>query len=277
MDILLYFAGAAVCVFLVYLFFLMPAFDRKCVADFKKILSSGGNMIAHRGLHGDGVPENSLEAFRKASAEGYSIEFDIALSKDGVPVIFHDENALRMCGVDRKISDMTLSEIKELSLAGTCERVPTLEEALSAIKESGMRSDRFILAEYKPAKYDEKLCPAAAPMLEKCGLYYAVESFNPMYTHWYQKNMRGVVRGQLTTSFTKEEKKKKKELILLEKLLVNVMSRPDFISRPCDDYKCVGHKICVKWFKCLDLVWTPKPEEKAKELLKTADGSIFER
>ena len=40
---------------------------------------------AHRGLHGEeGIPENSMAAFKKAKGSGYGIELDVQLTKDGV-------------------------------------------------------------------------------------------------------------------------------------------------------------------------------------------------
>ena len=44
-----------------------------------------------------------------------AIEFDIWLSKDGIPVLVHDENAYRVSRVDKKLGEMALEEIKELS------------------------------------------------------------------------------------------------------------------------------------------------------------------
>ena len=48
--------------------------------------------------------------------DGY--EFDIWLSKDKVPVLMHDGNCKRTCGVDRHLRDMTMDEIKQSLLQG---------------------------------------------------------------------------------------------------------------------------------------------------------------
>ena len=42
--------------------------------------------LAHRGLHGPGMPENSMAAFRAAVAQGYGIELDIQPAADGTPL-----------------------------------------------------------------------------------------------------------------------------------------------------------------------------------------------
>ena len=44
----------------------------------------------HRGLHGNGVPENSLAAFRAGVEKGYGSEFDVHLLKDGGLAVVHD-------------------------------------------------------------------------------------------------------------------------------------------------------------------------------------------
>ena len=51
-----------------------------------------GKLYAHRGLHDNNsnAPENSMAAFKKAVEAGYGIECDVQLTRDGIPVIFHD-------------------------------------------------------------------------------------------------------------------------------------------------------------------------------------------
>lgn len=88
---------------------------------------------AHRGLHDKELPENSLAAFGAAVDRGFGIELDVRLTKDGVLVVFHDDTLTRMCGVDKRVSELTLDEIKELKLAGSEYGVPTLEEFLDCV------------------------------------------------------------------------------------------------------------------------------------------------
>jgi hypothetical protein len=68
---------------------------------------------AHRGLHQKDktVPENSLTAFRKAIEAGYGIELDINLTADGEVVVFHDDSLLRVCGVDKLITQCLSAEL----------------------------------------------------------------------------------------------------------------------------------------------------------------------
>ena len=58
------------------------------------------SLIAHRGLHGGGVPENSMTAFGAAVRAGYIIELDVHLLADGRVAVFHHDNIKLMCGSD---------------------------------------------------------------------------------------------------------------------------------------------------------------------------------
>jgi len=88
-------------------------------------------LIGHRGapLY---VVENTIESFEKAISCGATgLEFDVRATKDGMPVIFHDEDLRRLAGINRKISDLTLEEVHNINLSGF--RIPTLEEVLSRL------------------------------------------------------------------------------------------------------------------------------------------------
>ena len=97
----------------------------------RKILKN--SFIAHRGLHNDKFPENSLSAFENAVKNGFAIENDIHLLADGNVVVFHDDNLKRMCGDDKKINELTLEEVKQYRLKGSDEQIPTLKECLDLV------------------------------------------------------------------------------------------------------------------------------------------------
>ena len=109
-------------------------------------------IIAHRGFSSI-APENTLAAFELAIARGaHSIEFDIQLSADSVPVIFHDATLERITGVSDKVRDKNLSQLQTLD-AGKWfgaeflgQKIPTLKEALSILKNI----DKFLYFDVKP-------------------------------------------------------------------------------------------------------------------------------
>ena len=89
-------------------------------------------------------PENTLLSFEKAIEMGVdAVEFDIWLSRDKVPVLMHDGNPWRTCGVDSHLRNMTLAEIKKLDPCSFRKfgeifrgqvQVPTLYELLDLVK-----------------------------------------------------------------------------------------------------------------------------------------------
>ncbi|MEA9358158.1 glycerophosphodiester phosphodiesterase family protein [Bacteriovorax sp. PP10] len=93
--------------------------------------------VAHRSLGYGGV-ENSLEAFEKASKAGAkAIEFDLLHTKDGKTIVQHDGKFGRVttgCG-KRKITEMTLKEIKDHCKLNNGEAIPTLDEALAILSQ----------------------------------------------------------------------------------------------------------------------------------------------
>ena len=70
--------------------------------------------IAHRGLFNSILPENSLPAYQKAIDNGFAIEIDVFLTKDNFLVCVHDDNLLRLTGLNKSVWDLTLKEIKKL-------------------------------------------------------------------------------------------------------------------------------------------------------------------
>ncbi|WP_404955972.1 glycerophosphodiester phosphodiesterase [Streptomyces sp. 147326] len=73
--------------------------------------------------------ENTLPSIRSAFAHGAdAVEIDVRLTRDGVPVLLHDETLQRLWGHDVRLDDVTAPQLKELTEGG----VPTLRDALMA-------------------------------------------------------------------------------------------------------------------------------------------------
>lgn len=91
-------------------------------------------IISHRGLHTK-APENTLIAFESAGKhpDYFGIECDVYTTKDGIFVVHHDHNMLRMTGIDKDIMDITYEEIADAKLISNGkrkERIPSLIEFL---------------------------------------------------------------------------------------------------------------------------------------------------
>jgi glycerophosphoryl diester phosphodiesterase len=89
--------------------------------------------IAHRGWHGPGRPENSLEAARAAAHAGYAVECDVQLSADGEAVVFHDAALDRLTDASGRVADVSAASLTALPLMGTQARIPTLADLLAAL------------------------------------------------------------------------------------------------------------------------------------------------
>lgn len=89
-------------------------------------------IIAHRGAAFD-APENSIEAFDIAIAQGATrLELDVQLTRDGIPVVHHDESTGRVGDIDLPIEFSTLAELKKVRLPNG-ERIPTFQELCAAV------------------------------------------------------------------------------------------------------------------------------------------------
>ncbi|MFC4330398.1 glycerophosphodiester phosphodiesterase [Streptomyces andamanensis] len=84
--------------------------------------------VAHRG-DPYRFRENTLDSLRSALARGAdAVEIDVRLTRDGVPVLLHDETLGRLWGHDRPLRSLTADEVRELTGGG----VPPLADALAA-------------------------------------------------------------------------------------------------------------------------------------------------
>jgi glycerophosphoryl diester phosphodiesterase len=91
--------------------------------------------IAHRGLHDLNklVFENTLSAFSRAVDNNYAIECDLQFSADGVPMVFHDYDLERLCGLRADTRSKMAYELTMLSVGGTKDRIPTLKALLDLV------------------------------------------------------------------------------------------------------------------------------------------------
>ena len=78
--------------------------------------------------------ENTLEAFQYSSDLGFTfMETDVQFTKDDQVVVFHDIDLKRIAGLEKKISELSLKEIKSIDLIGGG-KIPTLDDLLSSFK-----------------------------------------------------------------------------------------------------------------------------------------------
>jgi glycerophosphoryl diester phosphodiesterase len=136
--------------------------------------------IAHRALHdrAQGRIENSPQAIKAAVAAGYGIEIDLQLSRDGVPMVFHDEDLHRLTGEDGLLNTRSAAELGQVRLKDSTDTIPTLAEVLALIGKVPL------LIELKDQTLvmgptDGKLEAATAAALKGYKGDVALMSFNP--------------------------------------------------------------------------------------------------
>jgi glycerophosphoryl diester phosphodiesterase len=137
--------------------------------------------IAHRALHDvtQGRPENSRAAITAAIAAGYAIEIDLQLSRDGVPMVFHDETLERLTPRDGWLSDLTAADLASIPLKGGDEGIPTLSDVLTLVAGRVPLLIELKDQTLRMAETDGRLEQATAALLAPYQGPVAVMSFNP--------------------------------------------------------------------------------------------------
>ncbi len=253
-------------VFLIYILILVR--PRGKTPEDKSLLCD----YAHRGLHGDGVPENSLEAFELACREGYGIELDIQLSHDGEVMVFHDHTLTRMTGCEKKLCELTASELKELKLSDTEQRIPTLREVLELV---GGRVP--ILVELKGESFDTSLCPKAAEILKEYKGSFCIESFNPLLVKEMKKLLPERFCGLLYTNAVRDKKKASVLNIAVTLMALNFLCKPSFISYNETDRNSFPVKLSTELYRTPKFVWTIKSRESLDRAHELCEYPIFEK
>jgi glycerophosphoryl diester phosphodiesterase len=140
--------------------------------------------IAHRGYHDRNrtVWENTLSAFARAADAGFSIECDLQYAADAMPVIFHDDDLKRLCGIEGDVRQRTAGELGLLPVGGTGDRVPTLKQLLHLV-----RGRVPLVLELKGRQGDDDgFAMAVVDALEDYEGHVALMSFD----HWLLKDLK---------------------------------------------------------------------------------------
>jgi glycerophosphoryl diester phosphodiesterase len=226
--------------------------------------------IAHRGLHDEEYPENSLPAFVAAANSGFALELDLHMSSDGRLVVFHDADLKRMTGQGGFVADVQAAALTQLRLSGTEYVIPLFEEVLELVEGKAP-----ILAEIKAGSSMTRVGPVLRTLIAGYGGPVAVQSFDPRVLLWLKKHAPHVVRGQISGSFEGEQLCPAQEF-LLRSMLLNVLSRPDFLAF---DLRAMPSASVSAWRIILDaplLLWTIRTPEELVEARKYGANVIFE-
>ena len=121
-------------------------------------------LIAHRGgVITEKTPECSLAAIRMAKQQGYAmVELDVQQSRDGIPIVFHDSNLKKACGIDNRIANMNSKQIVKVKFSQTDQAIVTLDRAL----EECLTLSLGVMLDVK-VRDDEPFFQAVANLIKK--------------------------------------------------------------------------------------------------------------
>lgn len=279
---------ALVVIFVLYLLAILPRMSSK---PSHRVFT--GVLFAHRGLFdaSKGIPENSMAAFKQAVEHGYGIELDVQLTRDKIPVVFHDFTLMRMARFDRgregegarvnadgtfgvagNVSDYTYTELCAFHLKDSVEKIPLLTDVLKMVQGRVP-----LLVEIKSEDRDMTVCEKTQRILRAYGGNYCVESFNPFVLNWYKKHADKVYRGQLSDAFGREDEKYKGfRYKILENLLLNFLSKPDFIAYNHKYADNLSRGLCCNLFRAQAAYYTVRTQEELDRLRRGGAMVIFE-
>lgn len=105
-------------------------------SPFRRSVTGRVSVVAHRGCSAE-APENTMASFQRAAEAGCDLlEFDVHLSRDGVPVVIHDDTLQRTTKGRGLVRDHTWEELRRLDAGShfasrfAAERIPSLEEVV---------------------------------------------------------------------------------------------------------------------------------------------------
>ena len=213
--------------------------------------------IAHRGLHGGGIIENSLTAYEAAIQKGYNIEIDVHILADDELVVYHDNTLERIFGEGVELQDLTYEQLSRYTLPFVNERIPTFREVLNYV--NGRTGLLIEIKTYVRTRVAERI----AEELENYQGDYAIQSFSPTALSWYRRHVPTVPLGILASD------------VVSFALYWSNRIRPDFISYQVSNLND-RRSIILRGKAPKVLAWTvtnPILEKKARTY---AENIIFE-
>ncbi len=220
--------------------------------------------IAHRGYHdlNKTIWENTLSAFSRAVENGFAIECDLQYTADSVPVVFHDDDMQRLCGIKGDVRAKTAGELGLIAIGGTADKIPTLGQLLRLVKGRVP-----IVLELKGRRDDDE--GFAAAVLETLESYdgpIALMSFD----HWLLKDLKelnapfpiGLTAGGINEAeFAVHEEAMQLGLDFISYFYRDLPN--SFITRQ----QSLGRAI---------ITWTVRDQEAVEHTFKYADQMTFE-
>ena len=240
-----------------------------------------GRDYAHRGYWNtndpgeENRPENSLAGFRAAVEKDYGIELDVHLTKDGHLVVHHDDSLKRLTGVDIRIADSTLAEIRACKLPNG-EPVPTYDEVLDTVAG---RIPMIVEVKVENRNHDA-LSKAVYERMQRYDGPWCMESFDPRAVKWFRMNAPEIIRGQLAFDSAGKGKNFKEwtRNLYIASMLQNFLARPDFVAFSASSVK--WHSLPIHLLRLMKpwfVAWTVRSQADMDKWRGQLDLQIFEK
>lgn len=224
--------------------------------------------IAHRGIHNESAPENSIGAFQNAIDKNCPFELDVQLISDGTVVVFHDKKLQRLTGKDGYTKKLKKEDLKNYKLLGTNFSIPTLEEVLNLVNGKVP-----ILIEIKNDGIVGSLENKILDILKNYKGEFAIQSFNPFVLQCFKNNAPEIIRGQLSSRFKNESLNFLKKFFLRRMYFNKKISEPHFVAY---EAKALPNRFAKKNKNIPLLAWTVKGQEEYKKVALYCDNIIYE-
>lgn len=225
--------------------------------------------IAHRGLHNETAPENSMQAFKNAQANGYAIELDVQLMNDGNIAVFHDDYLDRVTTGTGAIAHKNLLDLKKIHLHNSHENIPTLDRVFEEIKTPIYIDVKSHFS--KAGKFEQRLLS----LIRHYNPTVAIASFNPNTLIWFKENAPDIPRAIISYNY------KDSDLGLLRRrklknMRYNRLIKPNFISYNLHSLPFWRVWVARKIFKIPVVAWTIQNKTDLIKSKRYCDNFIFE-
>jgi glycerophosphoryl diester phosphodiesterase len=235
--------------------------------------------IAHRGFHdrANGIIENSDAAFNAAVANGFAMECDIQLTKDGEAVVFHDFTLDRLTGQSGKVIDRTRADLATCALTDSAQgnTIGTLKQLVDSV------ADRCPIVVEIKSRFDGdlRLTRRLVEVLKGRPERIAVKSFDPRIVAALRVMLPDRPRGIVAmaqyeypdyASVPMEEKQAMANLLHFDEM------QPDFISWNVKNLPHAAPHLCRAALGIPVMTWTVRTPEDIAVASRFADQMVFE-
>lgn len=223
--------------------------------------------FAHRGLHQPGVPENTRAAARGAIAAGLGIECDVQMSRDNIPLVFHDWELDRLTKAQGRVAAQSAADLCGIAVMETEETIWPLVDLLGEI--SG-RVPLLVEVKAQPHLSVAEPCIAINKAIGGYAGPIAVMSFDLRVGEWFAKHAPAVIRGLvITDTYDHGYRSAWRAPKALERAV------PDFLA---SDVRDLPNALAALWRESGRplLTWTVRSPETRERGLAHADALIAE-